>query len=159
MSIEVWEPRWHDRTVLVAAAKVRDGMNEIRITKSSAKFNGSYFMDGDRIRSYPLDTNGKLQCYAVNLDDLMEKKPQVKAKPNQELVDAAQKIDDYVAGWLKTAQNPYTQSLDAMPFTPHQRALVARLINNAMQEDLAHRLERELGAEVTVVQGKLPMKG
>jgi hypothetical protein len=67
--IEIWSPRYKDRTVLIAAYKVRD-MNEIVFTKSKHLAGMSFFMRGFDIKKYPKTTNGKLVCYTVPLDDL-----------------------------------------------------------------------------------------
>ena len=64
--IEIWEPRWHDRVVLIAKYKVVSGRNVIKFTKGSMK-GKEYEMDGIAIREYPLETNGKIKCYAVPL--------------------------------------------------------------------------------------------
>lgn len=67
--IEIWNPRWHDRVVLIAKYKVKSGMNEIKFTKAKS-LDGVYLMTGEEIRSYPIETNGKIDCYAVPLDKL-----------------------------------------------------------------------------------------
>lgn len=70
----VWEPRWHDRRVLLAKYKVKRGRNIIKITgvpkqaKSAAE--GIYEMSEIAIRSYPREDNGSITCYAVPLDKL-----------------------------------------------------------------------------------------
>lgn len=67
--IEIWEPRWRDRKVLIAKYKVYKGrMNRIKITGGAAK--GIYKMSGIAITSYPIESNGVLPCYAVPLDKL-----------------------------------------------------------------------------------------
>lgn len=66
--IEVWEPRWHDRKVLLAKHKVRNGMNRINITRGAAK--GKYKMSVIAIKSYPLESNGTIACYSVPLEKL-----------------------------------------------------------------------------------------
>lgn len=70
--IEIWSPRWHDRVTLVAKYKVRDGVNKIKFTKAKSLKDTVYSMEGDKIKSYPLETNGTIPCYAVSLDDLLE---------------------------------------------------------------------------------------
>lgn len=68
MAIEIWDPRWHDRKVLIARRKVTPGKNIIKITKGAAR--GKYQMSSIAINSYPLETNGVIECYAVPLDKL-----------------------------------------------------------------------------------------
>lgn len=67
-NISVWQPRWHDRKVLVAQYKVKKGMNIIKITEGAAQ--GKYQMSEVAIRSYPLETNGAILCYALPLEKL-----------------------------------------------------------------------------------------
>lgn len=69
--IDIWEPRWHDKVVLIAKYKVRSGQNIIRFTKGSMK-GKTYTVDSATIRDFPLETNGKIQCYAVPLAELIE---------------------------------------------------------------------------------------
>lgn len=70
--IEIWQPRWHDRTVLMATYKVRSGPNKIRFIRGS--LSGQEFtMDGKDIIKYPIETNGKIDCYVVPLAILSPK--------------------------------------------------------------------------------------
>ena len=66
--VEIWQPRWKDRTVMAAKYKVGTH-NEIVFTKAPT-MKGSYYISGKAITKYPLQTNGKLLCYCVPLDDL-----------------------------------------------------------------------------------------
>lgn len=66
--IEIWAPRWHDKKVLIAKHKVHGGENKIRFTKTK-QYDGKIFrVDGERLSSYPIESNGKIQCYAVPLE-------------------------------------------------------------------------------------------
>ena len=67
--IDIWTPRYKDRVVLIANYKVKEN-NKIIFTKAKHLEGREYFMKGSKIRQYPLDTNGKISCYAVPLDDL-----------------------------------------------------------------------------------------
>ena len=72
--IEIYEPRWHDRKVLVAAYKVKDD-NEIVFTRStSLSPDTRYKISGAEIKKYPLGTNGKIDCYEVPLDVITKNK-------------------------------------------------------------------------------------
>ena len=73
MSINIFNPRWHDRTVLIAKYKVTDGMNEIVFTKSTLK-GKSYKVLGSVIKKCPVENNGVIACYAVPLDVVMGEK-------------------------------------------------------------------------------------
>ena len=70
--IQVWEPRYHDRKVLVAAHKVRKGMNIIKIKHPNkiGAYDGRYRMSAIAIKSYPLESNGVINCYALPIDKL-----------------------------------------------------------------------------------------
>jgi hypothetical protein len=70
--ITIWNPRWHDRKVLIAKYRVVNGPNIIRFTKAKSLKDKDYMMTGEQIRTYPLETNGKIPCYAVPLDELQE---------------------------------------------------------------------------------------
>jgi len=67
--IEIWQPRWRDRVALIAAYRVSPGENIIRFTRAGI-YNGTYSVDGDDVRQCPLETNGKIECYAVPLAKL-----------------------------------------------------------------------------------------
>lgn len=67
--IDIWTPRYKDRVVLIASYKVKEN-NKIVFTKAKHLAGHEYFMRGSQIRSYPIDSNGKVKCYAVPLDDL-----------------------------------------------------------------------------------------
>lgn len=66
--IDIWQPRWKDRTVLIAKFKVGTH-NEIVFSKTPS-LPDKYYLSGERIRSYPTNNNGKIECYVVPLDDL-----------------------------------------------------------------------------------------
>ena len=69
--IKIWHPRYFDRTVLIAKYKVKDGTNKIIFTKAKTLMGKTFTMDGQRIREYPLETNGKIPCYAVSMEELI----------------------------------------------------------------------------------------
>lgn len=66
--IDIWQPRWRDRVVLIAKYKV-GSENEIVFSKTKS-MPGVYFITGDDVRACPLESNGKVACYAVPLDKL-----------------------------------------------------------------------------------------
>ena len=66
--IEIWQPRWKDRMILIAKHKV--GLhNEIRFTKTKSLPN-TYYLSSEAIRGCENDTNGKIPCYAVPMNEL-----------------------------------------------------------------------------------------
>ena len=72
--IEIWEPRYRDRSVLIAAYKVPDrGDVDVEITRGYYK--GKYRIDGDTVRSArseQMDTKkgGTVEVKIVGLDKL-----------------------------------------------------------------------------------------
>ena len=70
--IKIWQPRWHDRKVLIAQYKVREGINKIKFTKARTLADKVYSLDSTQIRQYPLESNGKIPCYAVPLDTVVK---------------------------------------------------------------------------------------
>lgn len=66
--IVIWQPRYKDRTVMLAVYKVGTH-NEITFTKAPS-LPGSYYISGEEARKYPVQSNGKLSCYCVPLDAL-----------------------------------------------------------------------------------------
>ena len=78
-TIPVWEPRYHDNKVLVATKKVRAHNKiiftyEARKNKKGPLSGKEFYISSERIKKYPKESNGVLQCYAVPLEDLMEMK-------------------------------------------------------------------------------------
>lgn len=67
--IEIWEPKWKDRTVLVSTKKVHSGKNYILFTKGSWK-GRVYSFEGDDARGCPTQKNGnvtQIDCYRIPL--------------------------------------------------------------------------------------------
>lgn len=76
--LEIWQPRFKDRTVLVAKHKVVAGVpyHDIVFTKTIRKDGTNMYPYIYRIRTvdltqYPLNSNGKVPCYVVPLGDFM----------------------------------------------------------------------------------------
>ena len=68
--ISIWEPRYRDNTVLIAQYKVEDH-NLIVFTRAKHLAGREFYLSGNAIRECPLETNGKINCYAVPLDALI----------------------------------------------------------------------------------------
>lgn len=66
-TIEIWAPRFKDMTVLIAPYHVQPGINRIVFTKTWR--DKVLLMDGDKIKSYPMQDNGKIGCHAVPVKD------------------------------------------------------------------------------------------
>jgi hypothetical protein len=69
--IEIFQPRWHDRKVLIACHKVGVD-NEIVFTKAPT-LPGVYTIKGSEVEQCPKESNGVINCYAVPLDKLRRK--------------------------------------------------------------------------------------
>lgn len=67
-NIVIWQPRWKDKTVMIAKYKVQTH-NKITFTKYP-KLDGEYYLSAQTITKYPLEPNGKILCYSVPLDEL-----------------------------------------------------------------------------------------
>lgn len=72
MAIEIWQPRWHDRKVLIAKYKVTQGKNKIIFTKAKQLKDKVFLVDGGVIAKCPIETNGTVDCYAVPLDTVLD---------------------------------------------------------------------------------------
>ena len=70
--IDIWNPRWHDRIVLIAPWRVRDGINEIKFTKAKSLKDKVYTIHSEDIRKHHKESNGKAMCYAVPMAELKE---------------------------------------------------------------------------------------
>lgn len=68
--IEIWSPKYSTQSVLIGKRNVLAGMNRIIFTKAKHLAGGIYQMDGKKIRTYPIVSNGSISCYDVPFDDL-----------------------------------------------------------------------------------------
>lgn len=66
--IDIWQPRWKDRVVLIATFKV--GMHNAITLSKTPSMKGQYYLSGEVIRNSPIDNNGKIPCYAVPMSKL-----------------------------------------------------------------------------------------
>jgi len=67
-NIEIFAPRYRDKTILIAKFKVSTH-NIITFTKAKS-LPDSYYLSGATIQKSPLDNNGKIAVYAVPQDEL-----------------------------------------------------------------------------------------
>lgn len=67
--IEIWQPRYKDRVALIAKFKVGTH-NEVIFTKAKHMMDNSWYVSGSTVIKHPLETNGKIPCYAVPIDEL-----------------------------------------------------------------------------------------
>lgn len=75
-TIEIWAPRFRDKKVLIAPYHVQPGANRVIFTKTMKHLR--LLMDGAKIKSYPMESNGTIGCHAVPLKDF------TKEETNQE---------------------------------------------------------------------------
>lgn len=68
--IEIWEPRYKDNVCLIAKYKVQPGTNFIIFTKAKHLDGLIFKVDSDVILNSPVDSNGKISCFAVPMDAL-----------------------------------------------------------------------------------------
>jgi hypothetical protein len=78
--IEIWQPRWKDRKVLVAKYKVGT-LNKIVFTKAKAYEGMTFILQGKDIATYPIEDNGKISCYAVPLNVVLDGKESTNTEP------------------------------------------------------------------------------
>jgi len=67
--IEIWQPRYRDKTVLIAVRKVGTH-NKIVFTKAPSMGTEPYYASGALIKKGKKESNGSIDCYVVKLDDL-----------------------------------------------------------------------------------------
>lgn len=70
--INIWEPHWMSSSVYIATYRVKPGENRIHFTGVPGKpklIHPDLIMDGARIKTYPLASNGKVAVYKVPLAD------------------------------------------------------------------------------------------
>lgn len=80
-TIPIWEPRYHDRKILIKCYKVVDGPNRIIFTRCNQP---SLLMDGERIRTYPVKPHGKKPVYEVPWGDFESETNQLNLFGRQE---------------------------------------------------------------------------
>lgn len=66
---EIWQPRYHDKTVLLAARKVGTH-NKILFTKAPSMGNTPYYIAGNIVKKCTQESNGKIMCYVVSIEKL-----------------------------------------------------------------------------------------
>lgn len=64
--IPILDPHYITKSVYVSKYKVKDGPNRIVFTRAKMS---PLIMDGARMRTYPLTTNGKIPVYRIPLAD------------------------------------------------------------------------------------------
>lgn len=69
---EIWQPRWHDKIVLIKAVKVKNAKTKLLKIKftQAPSLPDDYVISKAKTMTYPKETNGTIVCYAVPLKDL-----------------------------------------------------------------------------------------
>lgn len=67
--IEIWAPRYKDNKVLIATYKVASE-NTIIFTQAKHLEGMRFHCTGEKIKECPIESNGKIGCYAVPMDYL-----------------------------------------------------------------------------------------
>ena len=62
---DIWQPRWKDRTVLLAAHKV--GTHNLVVFTKAPTLPGEYYISGRDVHMCSKTTNGKIEVYEVPL--------------------------------------------------------------------------------------------
>lgn len=69
--LTIWQPRYKDNTVLLAKYKVPNDDFEIVFTKANHLKNKVFKANGRFIKdNFPIESNGKIDCFAVPFDYL-----------------------------------------------------------------------------------------
>jgi len=71
----IYEPRWHDRRVLLKVTAVHDH-NIVQFSKSPT-LPGWYYVSGKTVRKYSKQSNGRIDCYAVPLSEFVPFEPKL----------------------------------------------------------------------------------
>lgn len=75
-TIQIKAPRFSRRDVLVAPWRVQPGINRIVFTETWK--DKELFMDGNQMKSYPMEGNGKIECLAIPIRDFEVNSKQLK---------------------------------------------------------------------------------
>lgn len=68
--IEIWAPKYSTNQALIGKHHVAPGLNEIVFTKAPHLEGKVYLMEGEKIRSFPKQPNGKGYVYCVPMTEL-----------------------------------------------------------------------------------------
>ena len=66
---QIWQPRYHDKRVLLAKHRVGTH-NKIVFTKAPSMGTQPYYVSGKEVKKYKLESNGSIPCYAVPVSSL-----------------------------------------------------------------------------------------
>jgi len=69
---DIWQPRWHDKTVLLACHKADNAKTKhfkIKFTKAKS-MAGDWYVSKDIVKKCKKESNGTIMTYVVPLDKL-----------------------------------------------------------------------------------------
>jgi hypothetical protein len=69
---QVWNPRWHDKKVLIACYKIDNAKTEhIKVTfPKSHAMSGDWYIARSKVKRCKKESNGTIMCYVVALGKL-----------------------------------------------------------------------------------------
>jgi hypothetical protein len=67
--ITIWQPRYHDKRVLLAAHKVGEH-NKVYFTKAPSMGTEPYYINGRTAKKFKKESNGRIECYSVPISEL-----------------------------------------------------------------------------------------
>jgi len=74
-TIELWQPRWRDKVVLLDTRKIGEH-NVVHITKAGKSWDGNWYVSGKTVKLYapeqhPTKSGGHILLHPVPLDELV----------------------------------------------------------------------------------------
>jgi hypothetical protein len=69
--IEIWQPRFHDRKVLIKPFNIKEGLNRVIFTKCDMP---NLIISSRMIRNCPMEEHGSKGVYAVPLEMFSKEK-------------------------------------------------------------------------------------
>lgn len=80
---DIWQPRYHDRKVLINVNKIRPGIEHYLIKFSKAPaYPDWYYLNSKSIKKGATQKNGNGEMYIVSLDELEDFKPITECEHN-----------------------------------------------------------------------------
>jgi hypothetical protein len=67
--LEIWQPRYRDKRVLLACHKVGEH-NKIIFTKAPSMGTDPYYITGKKVKQFKKESNGTIDVYSVPLSEL-----------------------------------------------------------------------------------------
>ena len=68
-TIEIWQPRYRDNTVLINPNKVATH-NKVIFTKAKHLDGKEFYISGEKVRACHKESNGRIDCHVVPMGEL-----------------------------------------------------------------------------------------